>query len=424
MEVEPTRKSFRSYMFFWVGQLFSLLGSMVVHFILVWWIEIETASPTFLSLGQFFYFLPVILFMPIAGVLSDKWKRKSIILTVDSLQAFVTFILILFFIFDAVNIWIIFLFIGLRSIFQAFHQPTVAAIVPSMVPKDKLSRINGINYLFIGLIQLLGPGIGALLLQFFTIGEILWIDIITFFIALIPLLLISIPVIREEKEVKEKSSFTKDFKEGIIILKAIPGLIILLFMGMLVNFFIQPLGTLLPYFIHTIHGGEEFEYALVLIFLQAGVMVGAFLTSIKKEWKHKIVDSFIGIGIAGVGYAFLAYTPNGIFVYIGIVIMIMGFVLPIINTIYQTILQTTVPQDKLGRVTSIDSTLSVVIVPLATILAGPIAELIGIQNLFFFSALAIIIVTLSFYIFTGVRHVDYDKYIEDMNQNSEIIQNE
>jgi len=361
--------------------------------------------------------------MPLAGVLSDKWKRKSIIITVDSLQAFATFILILFFIFEVINIWIIFLFIGLRSIFQAFHQPTVAAIVPSMVPKDKLSRINGINYLFIGLVQLLGPGIGALLLQFFSIGEILWIDIITFFIALIPLLLISIPVIREEKEVKEKSSFTKEFKEGIIILKVIPGLVILLFMGMVVNFFIQPLGTLLPYFIHTIHGGGEFEYALVLIFLQAGVMVGAFFTSIKKEWKHKIMVTFIGIGIAGVGYAFLAYAPNGIFVYIGIVIMIMGFVLPIINTIYQTILQTTVPQDKLGRVTSIDSTLSVVIVPLATILAGPIAELIGIHNLFFFSAIAIVIITISLYLFTGIRHVDYDKYIEDMNQNSEIKQN-
>ena len=424
MEVESTQKSFKSYMYFWVGQLFSLLGSMVVHFILVWWIEIETESPTFLSLGQLFYFLPVILFMPIAGVLSDKWKRKSIILIVDSLQAFATFILILFFIFDIANIWTIFLFIGIRSIFQAFHQPTVAAIVPSMVPKDKLSRINGVNFLFIGLIQLLGPGIGALLLQFFSIGEILWIDIATFFIALIPLLLITIPYIRGETELEEKSSFTKDFKEGFIILKTIPGIITLLFLGILVNFFIQPLGTLLPYFVHSIHGGEEFEYALVLIFLQAGVMLGAVFTSLKKEWRHKITITFFGIGITGIGYAFLAYAPNGIFIYIGIVIMIMGFMLPIINTIYQTILQTTVPQDKLGRVTSIDSTLSILILPLATILAGPIAEFIGINNLFFFSALAIIIVTLSLYIFTGIRHVDYDKHIEDMNQNIEIIQNE
>lgn len=411
MEIVPTQKTFRSYLFFWSGQLFSLLGSMVVHFILIWWIQLETGSPIFLSLGQAFYIVPMLIFMPIAGVFSDKLKRKNLIIIVDSLQAFTTFILIMFFIFEIVNIWIIFLFIGLRSIFQAFHQPTVAAIIPSMVPKEKLGRINGINFLFIGLIQLLGPGFGALLMQFFTIREILWIDIITFFIALIPLLIITIPVVRSESEVKQKNGFIKDFKVGFTVFKSIPGLIILLFMGMLVNFFVQPLGTLLPYFINTIHGGLEFEYALVLIFLQAGVMGGAIIASIKKEWKHKIEVSFIGIGIVGIGYALLAFVPTGFFMLIGILLLIAGITLPIINTIFQTILQTFVPQDKLGRVTSIDSTLSAIITPLGAIIAGPITVLIGIHSLFLFCAIAIIIVTLITYFFTGIRHVKYNGHI-------------
>ncbi len=420
MEIVPTQKTFRSYLFFWSGQLFSLLGSMVVHFILIWWIQLETGSPVFLSLAQTFYIVPMLIFMPIAGVFSDKLKRKNLIIIVDSLQAFTTFILIMFFIFEIVNIWIVFLFIGLRSIFQAFHQPTVAAIIPSMVPKEKLGRINGINYLFIGLIQLLGPGFGVLLMQFFTIRDILWIDIITFFIALIPLLIISIPAVRDETEVKQKNGFIKDFKIGFIVFKSIPGLIILLFMGMLVNFFIQPLGTLLPYFINTIHGGLEFEYALVLIFLQAGVIGGAFITSIKKEWKHKIEVTFIGIGIIGIGYAFLAFVPTGFFMLIGILLLIMGITLPIINTIYQTILQTNVPQDKLGRVTSIDSTLSSIISPLGIIIAGPITVLIGIHSLFLFCAIAIILVTLITYFFTGIRHVNYNGHITIESESNEL----
>ncbi|MCK4380124.1 MAG: MFS transporter [Candidatus Lokiarchaeota archaeon] len=420
MEIVPTRKTFRSYLFFWSGQLFSLLGSMVVHFILIWWIQLETGSPIFLSLGQVFYIVPMLIFMPIAGVFSDKLKRKNLIIIVDSLQAFTTFILIMFFIFEIVNIWIIFLFIGLRSIFQAFHQPTVQAIIPSMVPKEKLGRINGINFLFVGLIQLLGPGIGALLMQFLTIRDILWVDIITFFIALIPLIIITIPVVRDESEVKQKNGFIKDFKVGFIVLKSIPGLIILLFMGMLVNFFVQPLGTLLPYFINTIHGGLEFEYALVLIFLQAGVIGGAIIASIKKEWKHKIEVSFIGIGIVGIGYALLAFVPTGFFMLIGILLLIAGITLPIINTIFQTILQTNVPQDKLGRVTSIDSTLSAIITPLGAIIAGPIAVLIGIHSLFLFCAIAIILVTLMTYFFTGIRHVKYNGHITIESESNEL----
>lgn len=408
MEIIPTQKSFRSYMFFWSGQLFSLLGSMVVHFVIIWWILIETESPIMLSLGQFFYFLPMLLAMPIAGVLSDKLKRKNIIIVVDSLQAYATIILIILFIYNVANIWLVLVFIGLRSLFQAFHQPTVAAVTPSMVPKEKLSRINGINFLFIGLIQLIGPALGALMLQFFAIKTILWVDVITFFIALIPLIFIRIPVVRDKTQIKEKNGFIRDFRIGFSALMAVPGLITLLVMSMFVNFLIQPLGTLLPYYVNVIHGGMAFEYALITILLQIGIMGGAVLTTIKKEWKHKIELSFFGIAFVGVGYAILAFIPRGFFYLIGIDLMVMGLVLPIINVIYQTILQTNVAHDKLGRVTSIDATLSMVISPVGSIIAGPITEIIGIQLLFLICAIATIILMLSMYFFTNIRHVEYN----------------
>ena len=216
MEEIANQQTFRNYLLFWSGQLFSLLGSMVVHFILIWWIQLETGSPIFLSLGQVFYIVPMLIFMPIAGVFSDKLKRKNLIIIVDSLQAFTTFILIMFFIFEIVNIWIIFLFIGLRSIFQAFHQPTVAAIIPSMVPKEKLSRMNGINFFFRSFIQIIGPIIGAMLLSFIPIELILWIDPLTFIIAFIPILLVKIPRIEKELTSVKKNSLLKYIAESIL----------------------------------------------------------------------------------------------------------------------------------------------------------------------------------------------------------------
>ena len=417
MEVVPTLKSYRKYLFFWSGQLFSLLGSMVVHFTIIWWIQIKTGSPIFLSLGQFFYFLPILLAMPIAGVFSDKWKRKNIIVLVDSLQAYTTIILIIFFIFDVTNIWLVFLFIGLRSIFQAFHQPAVAAITPTMVPKNKLNKINSINFLFLGVIQLIGPALGAVLWNFFPIQIILWVDVITFFIALIPLIIIRIPLVRDHSEQAEKNGFIQDFKIGFKALKLVPGLIILLTMSAFVNFLIQPLGTLLPYYVNTIHQGQAFEYALILIFLQGGMIIGAFLSFIKKEWKHKIAITFYGISFAGVGYAILALIPQGLFLYIGVTLMSMGFIIPIINIIYQTILQTNVPHDKLGRVVSIDSTLSMAISPLGSVMAGPLTELIGIHLLFLSCGIATITITMALYFFTNIRYVKYNHH--EVSESSE-----
>ncbi|MCK4779225.1 MAG: MFS transporter, partial [Candidatus Lokiarchaeota archaeon] len=150
MEETANKETFKSYLFFWSGQLFSLLGSMVVFFVIIVWIAQVYKDPMICAFASFLYVLMMTICMPFAGVIADRINRKTLILIVDSMQAFVTIILIILFQFGVANIWIVFIFISLRSIFQAFHVPTVNAIIPTMVPKDKLSRINGINFLFTG----------------------------------------------------------------------------------------------------------------------------------------------------------------------------------------------------------------------------------------------------------------------------------
>lgn len=76
MSVIKNNYNFKQYISFWCGQLSSLLGSIVVQFIIIWWITTETQSVLILSLSSLFYFLPQIIFTPIAGVLVDKWNRK------------------------------------------------------------------------------------------------------------------------------------------------------------------------------------------------------------------------------------------------------------------------------------------------------------------------------------------------------------
>ena len=422
MEEIANQKTFRSYMVFWSGQLFSLLGSMVVHFIITWWIQEKTNNPFFLALSSLMYFLPMIIATPIAGVLSDRINRKKIILVVDSLQAVATFILIMLFLIDFTEIWIIFVFLAIRSIFQGFHQPTVSSVLPLMVPKDKLSRINGINFLFLGLVQLIGPALGATLSLFLTFYQILWIDIITFFIALIPLLLIQIPSVerKESSTLKEEQSFFNDFKEGLGLLRTVPVLLTIIILAMFLNFLIQPLGVLLPYYVDTIHGGSISEYAIVSVSMNAGMISGAIVTTMKKKWKHKILTTFIGVVILFLGYAYMALVPTGSFIMMVLGLFIMGITLPIINTIFQTIEQTIVPPDKIGRVMSIDSTLSMMISPLGVILTGILSIPLGVTNLFLYSGIIGVSITIATYLFTNIRHYENEKEVKsDKQKNNE-----
>ncbi|MHA2180426.1 MAG: MFS transporter [Promethearchaeota archaeon] len=421
MEELANTSTFKSYLFFWSGQLVSLMGSLVVQFAITWWITIITGSALYLSIGTFLYFLPMVFLTPIAGVLTDRWDRKKLIAIVDSLQSLVTVWIIILFSLGIADPLGVILINSLRGVCQAFHMPAVSAVVPTMVPKEKLSRINGVGYLFTSLIQLIGPVIGAVLMAFFSLQLILWVDVITFVIAIIPLLLIKIPDVRDLTVVSERikeTSFKRDFMEGILTIKLIPGMIILLFLDMILNFLVAPVNVLLPLYISDIHLGTALDFAFISMFLNGGMIIGGIITTLKKNWKHKSSIYFIGLMILMSLLSVLGIAPTGAFILLWIGTGMVGLILPIINTIFMTVIQTTIPPNKMGRVSSVLQSLSSAIFPIGTIIAGPLAEIIGIRGVFIYGSLIGVFVVFMIWRFTKIRHVDYDNFevvIEKIN---------
>ncbi|MFW9877348.1 MAG: MFS transporter, partial [Candidatus Thorarchaeota archaeon] len=298
MEHTPTKKNFHHYMYFLFGQQFSMLGSLIVGFVITWWLTIETGSAVILSISVFLMFIPQIVVTPFSGVLSDRWNKKAIIALSDSLQAIVTFLLFTFFIFDIKNVWLVLGINTFRGALYAFQYPTVQSLIPTMVPKDNLSRINGFNFLFSGLIYGIGPVIAATLLEFFPVSQIFLLDIITFGIAIVPLILIKIPTVHQTiTEEAIKKSFLKDFKTGLLTIKMIPGLFAMIAFAMIWNFIQRPWSVLMPYFVRYTHDGSAFDLALLMATAQVGNILGSLIVSIKKTWKHKIKINIIGASI-------------------------------------------------------------------------------------------------------------------------------
>ena len=406
MEELPTKKSFRHYLYFMVGQQFSLLGSGIIGFVITWWITIETQSVFYLSLATFLIFLPQVIVTPFAGVLSDRLNRKTIIFTVDLSQAVLTFGLFLIFFTGFTHIWMILIIHTMRNILFAFQVPTFHAILPSMVPKDKISRVNGANFLFSGLIFMVGPILSALLLEIFPITFIFLIDGITFLIAVVPLFLIKIPFNAKETRTAEKTSFMREFKDGFLIVKAIPGLLSMIIFAMIFNFIFRPFGVLWPYFINIIHDGSVFHLAFLFGSIQVGNVIGSLITSIKKEWKNKIKINLIGEMVFFTFYLLIILAPYQNFY----LMMVGGFlgaiIFPITVATYLTILQTVVPSDKIGRVMSIDHTVSMAIAPIGALLVGPLSGLMGVVNLLLASAIIGIVNPIFLWFFTKIRYLD------------------
>lgn len=403
MAVQASQETFKSYLFFWSGQLISLLGSSIAQFVIIWWITLETENTMYLALAAFLGLAPIVILAPFAGVLADRWSRKKIIVIADFFQALATVVLIFLFWFGLASIWHVFALLTLRGIFQAFHQPTVSAITPSMVPKEKLSRMNGVNYLSSGAVAMVGPVAAAILLAVWQIHQILWIDVATFIVALIPLLMVSIPHMRVEED---RSSFKQDFSEGFNFIKNARGLLPLLFVATALNFLLTPLSTLLPYYVKFDHLGDVSALAFVTAFLQGGILVGGLLMSVTQGFKRKMVATSLSLYMIFLGYSLVALTPAGLFWFMAVSSLLMALCVPVANVSIQTITQTIVPLKMQGRVSSVIMALASAATPLGMILSGTVAVFVGTANLFLGCAMLGILTITVAWIFTDIKHVE------------------
>jgi DHA3 family macrolide efflux protein-like MFS transporter len=431
MEKRTNKKSFKHYIYFLLGQQFSMLGSLIVGFVITWWMA---GNVIFLSISTFLMFLPQILVTPFSGVISDRWNKKAIIAISDSIQAALTFLLFIFFLLDLENIVFILTINTFRAASFAFQHPAVSSLIPVMVPKENLSRVNGMNFLSSGLIFSVGPMIAATLMAFIPQTEMIFLlDIITFLMAMVPLLIIKIPEIPQITEESTKKSMFKDFKTGLLTVKMVPGLLAMIMFAMIWNFIFRPWAVLLPNFIRDFHGGSALDLAIIMTASQIGNIIGSLITSIKKTWKQKIKINIFGAILTFICQIPAILAPEGNFILI-IVSMVPAWILfPITVSTYLAILQTVVTKDKIGRIMSIDHMISMAIAPIGALIAGPLALLMGIQSLFLMMAILGIIHPIGIWFFTKIKQLEIierkimeeeesEEKAEEITEKKEIVQ--
>ncbi len=382
----------RAFLFYWCGQIFSIFGSEVVGYAILWYITFNSPSPLYMSISILTFVVPSILLSPLAGVLADRFNRKYVLFIADLWQALFTLILICIMTFTDYSLLILILFNGLRKIGGVFHNPTQQAVIPMLVPEDKLSRVNGLRSLSSTAANILAPIAGAVLMDRFPIEWLLWIDIITFLIAVIPLFLIQIPNVTKKNETPisseiptethPKSTMLKELKEGILIIRSYPVIMALIMGAIFNNILLTPTGTLLTFYIYLDHGGTPIIFAFITGIIQIGNIAGSFIATSKKQWNHAKLTYIYGIYVVFLGHIFLGMIPKGMFWLMPIAGIMILMPLPIVNTIYITYIQIKVANEAQGRVFALDQMLSSIASPLGILISGILASYICTSIIF------------------------------------------
>lgn len=422
-ENKPWRASFFTI---WGGQAFSIFGSQLVQFALIWYLTVQTRSATVLATASLVGMLPGVILGPLVGTLVDRWNRRLIMLLADGLITLATVTLALLFALDTVGIWQVYVVIFIRSLAGSFHGNAMSASTSLMVPVEHLTRIQGINQMLTGGMNVVSAPLGALLLEVLSIQGILSIDVITALLAILPLCFIPVP---QPERIEQRSAHTgaqvtvwQDFKAGFSYLLGWPGLLIISLMTVGINFTIIPAFSLLPLMVKSYFGGDALQLGWVESAMGIGVIAGGALLGVWGGFECKILTSMVGVMGMGVGTLIMALAPaSAIYLAIGGAFLV-GAANPITMGPFFAVLQSTVEPEMQARLFALLWSIGGGMAPLGLMVAGPVADNLGIQAWFLLGGALCILMGMSGLLMPAVMNIETRGSIRLNEQETSIQQ--
>ncbi len=368
----------RRFFTVWTGQAFSLLGSQLVQFALIWWLTVETGSATILTLASVMGILPQVFLTPFAGALVDRWKRRRVMIVADGLTALLTLVLMIMFALGSVGVVHIMAVLLLRSILSGFHWPAMQASTSLMVPKAHLARVSGLNESVRGMASIAAPPLGAVLIAALPMYIVLSVDIITALIAIVALLAVHIPEVRKAP-VGSRSTISSELRDAWRYLCSWRGALLLMLIFMLINFLINPAFALLPLLTVQHFGGGALEYAALESMAGLGMILGGLVLGVWGGSSRKVMTCMAATGLCGVGVLTIGILPPNGYLVATVGCLVIGLALPIINGTIVAIMQRGIRADMQGRVLAILGAGVTAMSPVGLLLAGPLSDGVGIQ---------------------------------------------
>lgn len=365
-------KSLRGFLILWASQSLSAMGTAMTDYALIVWIYGQNGTASSVSLLTLCSFMPTILFRFIAGAIADRWNKKHIMLTADLLAAVGSLAILLLYTQGSLTIGLLYLITFLLSLMNAFQVPAAYVATSLLIPEEHYTRAGGLQAFSGAVTAIVSPALAGAVLAFGGLTAVLLIDLSTFAIAFVSLLLLRLPQTAGEKR-PEKESLWQNCLTGLRYLKARPMLLRLILFMAAVNF-LAKLGAdgQLAAFVLSRSGYDETALGIVQSCMALGPVTGSLLVTVMKPAKDSIrmvLTMCCLIFLMGIELA-VSRTTIGWCLFIFLQYLFAS----IMNVHWNTVMRSEVPLELLGRVYSTRDTIQNGTIPLGIFLGGWLAD--------------------------------------------------
>jgi MFS family permease len=361
-----------NYRLWFVGQLASLIGTWMQTTAQGYLVFELTHSPAFLGYVGFASGLPAWLFTLYGGVVSDRISRRTLQVITQTAMMLLAFILAALTCLGLVQPWHIVILAFALGVANAFDVPARQAFVVEMVEREDLSNAIALNSTMFNSATVVGPAVAGLMYALLGPAWCFTINGLSFLAVIAALLLMKLkPLVSQP----QRNSLGADLKMGLRYVVSEP--IVRTIIGIVAITSLFGLGfiTLLPAWSVTVLGGDSATNGFLLSARGAGSLLGALMIASLGRFKFKgrllSVGTFV-FPLFLLIFAWVRWLPLSLLVLMGV-----GWGVMLLLNLANAMVQNLTPDELRGRVMSIYALSFLGMMPVGSLLAGSLAELVS-----------------------------------------------
>ena len=366
--------SYKGYRLFWYNTTIFVLGASAFPIALA--VTVLDAGGTATSLGLILgaRVLSAVLFAPFAGVWSDRLPRKQVMITADLFRAVLVFGMVFISAPKLPHI-LLALAVFLMGIGDAFGMASAGAIMPSLLPEDKLPAGNVARGIVVRSATIIGPGIGGV--SIFLIGGRLTFLFTAIAFAAGTYFLIQIKEdINSDKKAREP--FMVEMREGLRTVWEIPWIGAMIVMASIQLMVVLAAEEVLLPVITRREFGTNTAFALSAAAFSIGGVISA-IGCVKLKVKHQGRFSVLIWMLLIIAPLSLVFPISQSFIVLSY--LFAGFSVGPWEAFWNSAVQREVPRELQGRVFSIDQMGTMGLMPLGMAIVGPAVAFFGEKQL-------------------------------------------
>lgn len=373
---------------FLISQCITLFGSTLVQMALVWYATMQTSSGAWVASFTICSYLPQFFISFLGGIWADRYNRKILIASADSLIAFVTLLMIFAIPLISSNTALLsslLVMSAIRSLGAGIQTPAVQAVIPQLVPKGQLMRYNGIYATMQSIVNFAAPAAAGAVFSISTLPATLMIDVVT---TLLGTGLLSFLVLPKQNPIAQKDSLCSDIKTSVKYVFADKPIGVLLIVYGLFTFFCVPAGYLAGLLVRRTFGDTYWCLTAVELVGFAGMMAGGY-----NEHMGRLSARRNDFGDGPFAFWILC-SQHGLckkLYPLFVLHVFYGVALTIVQTAITTMLQEKAIPSMQGRVFGLFSTMYAGFLPVGMAIFGPLADMVPLQWIIIGTGIALIL---------------------------------